>query len=79
MLLFTVWVESVRLTQLLSSFRRLRAARVTGVRMGTVFVPLIHQLVRLLTSQITSRTSCTFIRENFSSRFARLFVTPFNG
>ena len=27
----------------------------------------------------TSHTSCTFIRENFSSRFARLFVTPFNG
>ena len=79
MLLFTVYVESVRLAQLLSSFGRLRAARVTGVRVGTGFIRLIYQLVRLLALRDTSRTSCTFIRENFSSMFAMLLVTPFNG
>jgi len=37
--------------------------------------------VGTVTSVLTnrSRTSCTFIRENFSSRFATLLVTPFNG
>ena len=47
--------------------------------MGPVFIRLIYQLVQLLESKNTSLTPCMFIRENFSSRFATLLVTLFNG
>lgn len=78
-LFFVVGMKPVLLTQMLSPFRRVRTARVTCARVGTVPILLIRQLAGPAELINTSHTSWTFIRENFSSRLVTLFVTPFNG
>ena len=74
-----VGVKPILRTHLLPSLRRVRTARVACARVGTIFILLIGQLARPASFINMSRTSWTFIRENFSSRVGTLLVTPFNG